>query len=92
MTVEQAQTALAAVADALGETERALETILAELPPSEQEDAILEHQGPFDRATEIRSVIECALADNIRPAFAELWAAALATDDQLLARWRERRA
>lgn len=91
MTVEQAQAALGAVADALGDAERALETILAELPPSEQEDAILEHERPFDRVTEIRSVIECALADNIRPAFAELWAGALATEEDLLTRWREKR-
>ncbi len=92
MTVEQAQAALAAVADALEEAERALGRILEELPRSAQEDAILEHGAPSDLATEIRSVVECALADNVRPAIEDLVAVAIVTESELLERWREKRA
>ncbi|HXU31473.1 MAG TPA: hypothetical protein VN851_12915, partial [Thermoanaerobaculia bacterium] len=65
MTVEQAQAALAAVADALGKIEWVLLHLLLKLPPSEREDPILEHKGPFDRVTEVRAVVECVLADNV---------------------------
>lgn len=91
MTIEEAQAVLGRCAEALDEVERALVEVLDKLPPSPLEDEILEHNGPFDRATEVRSMVECALTDNIRPAFADLWQGATATEEELLARWQRKR-
>jgi len=89
VTVEEAQEALAALAVELGGIESRLVAILEGLPPSPQEDAMYEHEMPYDVTTEILAVIECLLDDEIRPARAELVEVAAVTDEQLLDRWRE---
>lgn len=53
-----------------------LETIHARLPVPADEPAMLEGEKEPDFSTEMRSVIECVLADALRPAIRDLAAAA----------------
>jgi hypothetical protein len=50
--------------------------IHARLPVPPQETAMLEGEAEMDVSTEVRSVIECVLADRIEPAIQDLAAAA----------------
>jgi len=51
----------------------------AKLPVSPEETAMLVGEVEMDFATEVRSVIECVLSDNIQPAIRDLAAAAPAS-------------
>ena len=73
-----AQEQLRAIARDLGEIRDRLGTVVASLlagrtqkPPEDEEDELRS-----DLETEVRSVAECVLADNIRPAIEDLLAAA----------------
>jgi hypothetical protein len=73
-----------AVAQAeLREVARALETLCLQLegihhrlPVPPEEDAMLHGEIPMNAAMEARSVIECVLADHLRPVVRELQDAA----------------
>jgi hypothetical protein len=73
-----AQEQLRAIARDLGDIRDRLRTVVASLlaekteePPEDEEDDMRS-----DLETEVRSVAECVLADNIRPAIDDLLAAA----------------
>lgn len=73
-----AQEQLRAIAHDLGDIRERLRTVVASLlaertekPPEDEEDDVRS-----DLETEVRSVAECVLADNIRPAIDDLLAAA----------------
>jgi hypothetical protein len=53
-----------------------LEEIHARLPVPPDESVMLEGEKELDFSTEVRSVIECVLADNLGPAIRDLAAAA----------------
>jgi hypothetical protein len=75
-TVEAGQKKLLALAQELEEVRDELVRVHATLPVSPREDAMLEGEEEPDEATEMRGVIECALADWIEPAIGKLAAAA----------------
>jgi hypothetical protein len=74
--VGAAQEALLGMAQELEEIRDELVRVRATLPVSPREDAMLEGEEELDEATEMRGVIECALADWIEPAIRKLAAAA----------------
>jgi hypothetical protein len=70
------QEQLRSAAAALKKIAARLEGIHAGLPVSPREDVMLLGEEDMDFATEVRSVIECVLNDNIQPAIRDLKAAA----------------
>jgi hypothetical protein len=78
-TERDAQPALAEIALQLVAIEDRLTRIADSLPtPPDQED-MLEHRKLYDVATELSGMIQCVVADEIRPAIEYLEAAARAT-------------
>ena len=71
-----AQGALLEVAEQVESLGRRLEAIRASLSIPPNEDMMLLGEDEMDVSTEIRSVIECVLADSIGPAVKDLRAAA----------------
>jgi len=75
-TEAAAQEALLEMADEVESVGRRLEAIHASLSIPPNEDMMLLGEDEMDVSTEIRSVIECVLADSIGPAVRDLRAAA----------------
>jgi signal transduction histidine kinase len=71
---EEAQAELRRIVEALKKVQSQLRDIVAALP-STLEEAMYAEEDP-DVATEIRSIIECVLTDQIGPAVRDLSAAA----------------
>jgi hypothetical protein len=72
-----AQAHLRGVVEELDRIRVVLEGIASSLPVSPREETYLEEGGEWDVATEVRSVIECVLTDQILPAIRDLQAAAV---------------
>ena len=96
MTTErEAQAALAEIAFQLVAIEDRFTRIAESLPvPPNQED-MLEHRVPYDVATKLARMIQCVVADEIRPAIEYLEGAAQVTAEGLARefgqRWRGRK-
>ena len=75
-TEAAAQSALREVVKTLSTVCLILEGIHDSLPVPPQETAMLLGEEDMDVATEVRSVIECALHDSLRPVIRDLKAAA----------------
>lgn len=75
-----AQQFLSEIAGDLLTIEDRLHAIRAGLPRSPHEEAMLEGRKPIDLATALLSLVECALADQIRPAIEALEQAAQLTE------------
>jgi hypothetical protein len=89
-TEREAQTALAEITLQLVAIEDRLTRIAKTLPvPPDQED-MLEHRKPYDVATELAGMIECVVADEIRPAIEYLEATARVTAEDLIREFGER--
>ena len=71
-----AREALREMAEQVESIGRRLEEVRASLPIPPNEDMMLLGEDEMDVSTEIRSVIECVLADSIGPAVRDLRAAA----------------
>jgi hypothetical protein len=71
-----AREALQEMAQQVESIGRRLEEVRASLPIPPNEDMMLLGEDEMDVSTEIRSVIECVLADSIGPAIRDLRAAA----------------
>jgi hypothetical protein len=71
-----AQAELHKIVEELDSVRTRLVDLHAKLPVSPEETAMLEDEVEMDFATEVRSVIECVLNDNIQPAIRDLAAAA----------------
>jgi len=71
-----AQAELHQIVEELDTIRTRLVDLHAKLPVSPEETAMLEGEVEMDFATEVRSVIECVLNDNIQPAIRDLAAAA----------------
>lgn len=76
MTEAQAQAELQEIVRDLGAVCARLESIHDRLPVPLQETAMLLGEEEMDVSTEVRSVIECVVHDNLRPAMRDLAAAA----------------
>jgi len=72
----EAQSQLRRIVEELQTVGLRLREIAAGLPVSPRETAMLLGEEEPDVATEVRSVIECVLADQIEPAVRDLGAAA----------------
>lgn len=72
----QAQAELREVVAELDALAARLESVHDRLPVTAQETAMLLGEVEMDVATEVRSVIECVVHDDLRPAIRELQAAA----------------
>ena len=89
-TEREAQAALAEIALQLVAIEDRLTRIAESLPvPSNQND-MLEHRVAYDVATELAGMIQCIVADEIRPAIECLEATARVTDEDLRREFGER--
>ncbi|HYX25256.1 MAG TPA: hypothetical protein VFC23_13965 [Thermoanaerobaculia bacterium] len=74
-TVAQAQIRL--LADLVRLVRAGLQGVLADLPPSPQEqDRDVDLVGESDVTSEVRRVVQCVLADDIEPALSDLLAVA----------------
>jgi hypothetical protein len=74
---------LSAIAlDLLGVEDRC-RGILARLPRSPNEDAMIEGKVAWDLPTELRTTIECVLEDQLRPAVEALERAARVSEKEL---------
>jgi hypothetical protein len=83
LTAAEVQAALAAIAlDLLGVEDRCRE-ILASLPRSPEEDAMIEGRMAWDLPTELRTTIECFLVDELRLGIESLERAARVSEDEL---------
>ena len=71
-----AQAELHQIVEELDSIRARLVDLHAKLPVSPEETAMLVGEVEMDFATEVRSVIECVLNDNIQPAIRDLAAAA----------------
>lgn len=71
-----AQAELHQIVEELDSIRRRLVDLHAKLPVSPEETAMLVGEVEMDFATEVRSVIECVLNDNIQPAIRDLAATA----------------
>jgi hypothetical protein len=88
LTPAEVQAALAAIAlDLLGVEDRCRE-ILASLPRSPEEDAMIEGRMAWDLPTELRTTIECVLGDQLRPAVESLERAAEVSQEELRREFR----
>lgn len=65
-----------------------LEELLSSLPRSEDEDAMLELRVPSDVPTEVRTIAECVIHDNLRPAILCLAKASKVTAEDLRREFR----
>jgi hypothetical protein len=83
MTIEEAQAALQVIAAELLAIDDRLQAIVAQLPHSAEEEAMLEGEIPCDVATELRGAIEVTISDDIRSAFRRVERAARITDEEL---------
>jgi len=72
----QVQAELREIVAELGALAARLESVHDRLPVSAQETAMLLGEVEMDVATEVRSVIECVVHDDLQPAIRELQAAA----------------
>jgi len=89
-TEREAQAALAEIALQLVAIEDRLTRIAESLPvPPNQED-MLEHRVPYDVATELAGMIQCVVADEIRPAIEYLEGAARVTPEELVRSFGQR--
>ena len=83
MTPAEVQAALSAIAlDLLGVEDRCRE-ILASLPRSPNEDAMIEGRMAWDLPTELLTTIECLMEDQLRPAVESLEQASQVTEMDL---------
>jgi hypothetical protein len=83
LTPAEVQAALAAITlDLLGVEDRC-RGILASLPRSPNEDAMIEGRIAWDLPTELRTTIECVLEDQVRLAVESLERAARVSEDEL---------
>ena len=91
MTTErEAQAALAEIALQLVAIEDRLTRIAKSLPvPPDQED-MLEHRVAYDVAAKLAGMIQCVVADEIRPAIEYLEGAARVTAEDLRKEFGER--
>jgi hypothetical protein len=88
LTPAEVQAALSAIAlDLLGVEDRCRE-ILASLPRSPDEDAMIEGRMAWDLPTELRTTIECFLVDELRLAIESLERAARVSEDELRQEFR----
>jgi hypothetical protein len=76
VTEAAAQADLHRIVEELDSIRTRLVDLHAKLPISAEETAMLLGEVEMDFATEVRSVIECVLNDNIQPAIRDLAAAA----------------
>ena len=84
MTTERgAQAALAEIALQLVAIEDRLTRIVDSLPVLPNQEDMLEHRVPYDVATKLAGMIQCVVADEIRPAIEYLERAAQVTDKDL---------
>jgi hypothetical protein len=91
LTAAEAQAALAAIAlDLLGVEDRCRE-ILASLPRSPEEDAMIEGRIAWDLPTELLTTIECVLEDQLRLAVEALERAARVSEEELRTEFRPER-
>ncbi len=91
MTTErEAQAALAEIALQLVAIEDRLTRIAESLPvPPDQED-MLEHRIPYDLATQLLGLIECVVADDLRPAIEGLERGARETQEDVVRSYEQR--
>jgi hypothetical protein len=83
LTAAEAQAALAAIAlDLLGIEDRC-QQLLASLPRSPDEEAMIEGRIAWDLPTELRTTIECLLVDEVRLAIESLERASRMTEHDL---------
>ncbi len=73
---EGARAELRAIVEELDRIRARLVDLHARLPVSPQETAMLVGEEEMDFPTEVRSVIECVLNDNLRPGIRDLAVAA----------------
>lgn len=76
MTETAAQEEIRRIARDLETIRTRLLEVHEDLPAPPREDPMVDETEEMDVATEVRSVIECVLADSIRPAIRDLQAAA----------------
>jgi hypothetical protein len=92
VTESEAQAALAEIALQLVALEDRLTRIAESLPVPPDQNDMLEHRIPYDLTTKLAGMIQCVVADEIRPAIEYLEGAARVTDDDLRRefgkRWR----
>src|SRR5262249_43192487 len=88
-TIDEAQAALAEVANSLLALVGTLEAILKGLPEPPDIDDRHEGRKAYDRATEILATIEIALEDSLRPTIEDFEKVAAVTDAELEAEWHE---
>ncbi len=67
-----ARTAIAQIVEGLETLGSELATVGSSLPASDREDVMYAGEEEWDFPTEARSVIECVLADWLRPAIRDL--------------------
>jgi hypothetical protein len=90
LTPAEVQAALAAMALDLLALEDRCRVILARLPRSPNEDAMIEGRIAWDLPTELRTTIECFLVDELRLAIASLERAAQVSEDELRREFRKK--
>ena len=83
LTPTAAQEELGAVAHQLLAVDDRLRRLLEALPHAPDEDAIFEGLLPWDLATELRAVVECAANEQVRPAIHALERASRVTAEEL---------
>jgi hypothetical protein len=91
MTAAQAQAVLGEIACQLLFLSDLLESVHRDLPPPADIDERIEHEKPYDVATEVLATIECVQEDRLRPAIESLQRAAQVTDAGLRIEFEERR-
>jgi hypothetical protein len=91
LTPPEAQAALTAIALDLLALEDRCREILASLPRSPDEDAMIEGRMAWDLPTELRTTIECLMEDHLRPAVESLERAARVSEEELRREFHQRR-
>jgi len=88
LTAAEAQAVISAIALNLLGIEDRCQQLLASLPRSPNEDAMIEGRIPLDLPTELRATVECFLVDELRPAVESLERAARVSEEELRREFR----
>jgi hypothetical protein len=91
LTPTEVQAALSAIALNLLGIEDRCQQLLASLPRSPDEDAMIEGRIPLDLPTELRATVECFMVDELRPAIESLERVARVSEEELRREFRPRR-
>lgn len=68
VTLAEVQAELRGMADQLLAMEDRAQALHDAIPPSDQEEAMLEGEVEWDLATELRATLDCFIGDRLRPA------------------------